>query len=297
MQPSNNQKFDYEKYVMGVRNKVIKLNGKNLVAMRLKRFLIDINTKKGKILEIGCGGGHFIQSVKYYRNDLKSYGSDISENAVLAAKNISNLQIEYVVSDGLYIPFMKDSFDIIVLMDVVEHVQDVEKLLHESARVLKQGGFIHINLPCEAQPLTLMWLFSRIGIWHNLSKKHLGHIQALSHIQFIQLFIDNGFEVTKCTFSRHLIGQFIYFINYYLPKEILFYFFGKHVADQCSDAAEIHNYGTNNKSKLISLLKMLKIIWQYIAHILDTVSYFEAEIFKYSSVTAQHIHLSGIKRG
>jgi 2-polyprenyl-6-hydroxyphenyl methylase/3-demethylubiquinone-9 3-methyltransferase len=51
-----------------------------------------------------------------------------------------NLTIEYRQASGESIPFDADSFDVVICCDVLEHVNDLEKTIHEVARVLKPSG-------------------------------------------------------------------------------------------------------------------------------------------------------------
>jgi 2-polyprenyl-6-hydroxyphenyl methylase / 3-demethylubiquinone-9 3-methyltransferase len=50
------------------------------------------------------------------------------------------LQIRYQVGRGECLPFEAETFDIVCCCDVLEHVDDVGKVLHEVARTLKPGG-------------------------------------------------------------------------------------------------------------------------------------------------------------
>jgi phosphatidylethanolamine/phosphatidyl-N-methylethanolamine N-methyltransferase len=292
-------KFDYEKNIMGVSTDIVQLSDKNLVASRLNRFLEGIKKKTGLFLEIGCGGGHFVQSVKKYRADLKVTGLDISQHAILAAKKVNmyhKLSIQYVIADGISLPFKKETVDIIALMDVIEHISNIELLLEECYRVLKNNGVIHASFPCEGQPFTSAWLFNKIRIGKNLSQKHLGHIQQLSHRQFFNLLEKHRFKIEKCTYSRHLVAQCILFISFYLPKEILVHAFGEKISEQCKDAAEWYEKKGDNDSITISILRFTKNVWKKIANLLDTISYYEGELCKKYPVTAQNIHLTGTKR-
>lgn len=52
-----------------------------------------------------------------------------------------------VVADGKNLPFKNNSFDVVVLESVLEHVDEAEKVISESYRVLKKGGVIYISIP------------------------------------------------------------------------------------------------------------------------------------------------------
>ena len=99
------------------------------------------NYEKINVLEVGCGGG--ILSEEIAKMVFKTFGIDPSESSLNTAiehakKNI--LKIEYKQATGENLPFHKDTFDVILCCDVLEHVQDLPKVISEISRVLKNGG-------------------------------------------------------------------------------------------------------------------------------------------------------------
>ena len=52
----------------------------------------------------------------------------------------NNLEIKYETGTGENIPFNSASFDVVLCCDVLEHVQDLPKVISEVSRVLKKGG-------------------------------------------------------------------------------------------------------------------------------------------------------------
>ncbi len=94
-----------------------------------------------KVLDIGCGGGFFAE--KLVSLDLAVTGIDPSEPSIEAAREHATetgLNITYEAAPGEKIPFADHSFDIVCCCDVLEHVNDLEQVVKESARVLKPGG-------------------------------------------------------------------------------------------------------------------------------------------------------------
>jgi 2-polyprenyl-6-hydroxyphenyl methylase/3-demethylubiquinone-9 3-methyltransferase len=103
--------------------------------------MFKINPEKTSVLEVGCGGG--LLSEEIARMGFITTGIDPSEqsliSAVIHAKE-SNLKINYMQGAGENLPFLKNSFDIVLCCDVLEHVQDLPKVISEISRVLKDGG-------------------------------------------------------------------------------------------------------------------------------------------------------------
>ena len=104
------------------------------------------------MLDAGCSHGG--KSVYYAENGpakvigLERYGDKLEMGRELARKkNVNN--VEYVAGDLSDIPFDNDTFDIIFLNDVVEHIpiDILEKALDECQRVIKPTGKICIEFP------------------------------------------------------------------------------------------------------------------------------------------------------
>lgn len=97
--------------------------------------------KQKTILDLGCGGGFVAEELA--RRGANVVGVDPSGPLLGVAKQhaLSNgLSIDYRVGTGEQIPAVDASFDVVVCVDVLEHVADLEKVLKEVRRVLKPGG-------------------------------------------------------------------------------------------------------------------------------------------------------------
>src|SRR5450759_423422 len=100
-----------------------------------------INSEKTNVLEVGCGGG--ILSEEIAGMGFITTGIDPSELSLKSAINHaekSNLKIKYEKGTGENLPFQDNSFDVIFCCDVLEHVQDLPKVISEISRVLKNVG-------------------------------------------------------------------------------------------------------------------------------------------------------------
>ena len=105
----------------------------------LKHLEIDPSCKSA--LEVGCGGG--LLSEEIYKMGFRTTGIDPSENALKIAKEHSDergLVIEYIKGRGEEIPLRDESFDVVFCCDVLEHVNDLPKVISEVSRVLVPGG-------------------------------------------------------------------------------------------------------------------------------------------------------------
>ena len=95
-----------------------------------------------KILEVGCGSGHFTNMIKRYFPSCQVYGVDLDANHIKFAQNEckkSNIDVNYQVADVKNLPFEDDSFDIVFSHTLVEHLP-FDDFIKDQKRVLKSGG-------------------------------------------------------------------------------------------------------------------------------------------------------------
>ncbi|HLW00914.1 MAG TPA: bifunctional 2-polyprenyl-6-hydroxyphenol methylase/3-demethylubiquinol 3-O-methyltransferase UbiG [Ktedonobacterales bacterium] len=92
-------------------------------------------------LDVGCGGG--LLAEEFARLGCQVTGIDPSAPSIATARahaSQAGLAIAYQVGVGEQLPFADASFDLVYCCDVLEHVSDVERVIAETARVLKPGG-------------------------------------------------------------------------------------------------------------------------------------------------------------
>ena len=100
--------------------------------------------KKVKILDIGCGGG--LLSEPMCRLGGEVVGIDASSKninvAELHAKK-NNLNIKYLCTSPENLN-TKDKFDVILNMEIIEHVEDVNFFLESCSKLLKKNGIMFV---------------------------------------------------------------------------------------------------------------------------------------------------------
>lgn len=133
---------------------------------RLGYFCGVLGDLRGKrVLEIGSGGG--LMAEAYARAGARVSGIDRSLPSLrVAGDHAGNagLSIDYAASVAERLPFPDAAFDAVVTADVLEHVDDVPRVIGEAARVLRPGGcFVYdtINRTWKSR-LLLVWLPERV---------------------------------------------------------------------------------------------------------------------------------------
>lgn len=134
--------------------------------VRVAYFCNALGDLPGKrIVELGCGGG--LMAEAYARRGADVVGIDRSVPSLHAAWRHAagnDLVIQYVGSLAEGLPFAGGTFDAVVTADTLEHVDSLERVVSEAARVLKPGGqFVYdtVNRTWKSR-LLLEWLPQRV---------------------------------------------------------------------------------------------------------------------------------------
>ncbi len=98
---------------------------------------------KLSILDVGCGGGLACEPLA--KLGAKVTGLDVSEEALKIARahaEEEGLKIDYVASTIEDFATKKRSFDVVLALEVLEHVADINSLLKSAATLLKPNGIL-----------------------------------------------------------------------------------------------------------------------------------------------------------
>lgn len=126
-----------------------------------KKILSQLNTlcpKKGDILDIGCSFGWFLEVAR--EEGWNSFGIEPSDIASQTAKE-KGLNIR----QGIFpdVQFENQKFDVICMMDVIEHLEEPHKIIEQIKTALKPGGIVIFQVPNgKGLILTISELLGRI---------------------------------------------------------------------------------------------------------------------------------------
>jgi 2-polyprenyl-3-methyl-5-hydroxy-6-metoxy-1,4-benzoquinol methylase len=111
--------------------------------LRSKKSLIHKNTPgKGRLLDVGCGTGEFLYSMK--KSGWEVTGIEPDEATRKSANREYGLEV-HPVED--FFDFPDDHFDVITLWHVLEHVDDLQRYMEKLRGMLRPGGLLVIALP------------------------------------------------------------------------------------------------------------------------------------------------------
>ena len=136
---------------------------------------------RGKLLDFGCGRKPYetLFSVEEYIGvDMQQTGHD---------HNNSQIDVYY---DGKHIPFPDESFDSLFCSEVFEHVFNIDEVLQEVNRVLKNGAYVLITVPFCWNEHEIPYdnaRYSSFGIKYLLEKKGFRILQQKKSGNFAQV--------------------------------------------------------------------------------------------------------------
>jgi ubiquinone/menaquinone biosynthesis C-methylase UbiE len=139
-----------------------------------------------QVLDIGCGAGNMFHHLARYGSVV---GVDNNPKPLTIARNRG-----YVVREGAAeeLPFDDEVFELIALLDTVEHCDDDMVVLRECYRVCATGGYVVVTVPA------FMWLWSHNDVLNDHKRrytaKELG--QKLHRV---------GFRIRRITYNNFLL--------------------------------------------------------------------------------------------
>lgn len=152
------------------------------------------NNKDLQILDIGCGTGYVSKILAPLG---VVFSIDPSEMALQVCKNqgLKNLYLGNV--DKL--PFPDNYFDLVVALDVLEHVKDDKQAVNEIHRVLKFQGILICFVPAFK------------SLWSEQDEVLMHYRRYNQHL--LNLLFDNEWECLKMSYFNFFLFPFIFFIR------------------------------------------------------------------------------------
>lgn len=121
--------------------------GREKGANRRLRPLLHVTSLKGKVvLDLGCGFGVYGE-LAFEMGSKSIVGFDLVKDYFAKTKGI-----EYIQGDACNLPFANSTFDVIFLIEVLEHLPHPEKSLQEIRRVSKKSSLLLISVPNKFYP-------------------------------------------------------------------------------------------------------------------------------------------------
>lgn len=145
----------------------------------------------GRILEIGCGTGRFTETITEHGYDVVAtdFSLQMLKESRWRAENGS-----YVSGDAAHLPYVEDSFDACVIINVVCHLPDPAVVLNEINRVVRSNGRLFCNFT------NLCGVYFPVGMFVNMTDTSVQedvYSHWFSWFEIHRLLRNSGFEVDK----------------------------------------------------------------------------------------------------
>lgn len=174
-------------------NRWLESSPSRLTGIKLERastIVLEISKLKHqdpKILDLGCGTGAFA-------NFISSCGSvtgvELSPEAVKRASQLYP-HISFHSGDAFEVMVNQAAFDIVILQEVIEHVDDQAGLIEKCADALRPGGHLILTTPNK-------WVANASGVMKRAGEKGLLQpIENLLSIKELRHLLKERFEVEK----------------------------------------------------------------------------------------------------
>lgn len=145
-----NRFWDYQVHRPSARDNYFSIGRGAQIAKRTLPLVA--RTYSARVLDLGCGTGHFLKHLAHIGRGLQLFGIDFSSESIRSAQQTcSSMEPppDLRVADRYPTSLPDVSIDVVYSIEVVEHLADdaLDAMIAEVHRVLKKGGFLVITTP------------------------------------------------------------------------------------------------------------------------------------------------------
>jgi SAM-dependent methyltransferase len=149
------------------------------------------------ILEIGCGNGATLKHLKDYGKCKEATGIELTEYAALEAKQVID---KILIGDAEEIikTIESNTYDLVLCLDILEHLVDPWLMIEQISRVLKKGGVIISSIP----NIRTIRVISKLALFGKFEYEEAGimdktHLRFFTKTSAIDLLSINRLEVDR----------------------------------------------------------------------------------------------------
>ena len=171
-------------------------------AKQIVRMLDKHKLRPLTVCEIGCGAGEILRQLSGHLPGAALFGYDISPEAIQVAKERENDRLHFFRADPL--ERQTQQFDLLLCMDVIEHIDDYLGFLR---KMLPLGKFALFHIPLD---MTVQGMLFRRTPLVMRNREALGHLHYFMKETALATLEDTGYQIVdwSYTFSGELGGGF-----------------------------------------------------------------------------------------
>lgn len=203
----------HENYHKNTTSQKKVIDDKNFTYRLLLKVLNKkISSGKLKVLDIGCGAG----TICFYlaNKGHKVTGIDISQKAVnecrTSAKRLGIKNVDFIRLDFPKENLRNKKYDIVILTEVIEHIENDNLALKEILKLLKSNGLLILSTPSIDAPL------NRLGLTKEFDNR-VGHLRRYSLLNLKKLLRTSSFRIEEIERTEGIIRNFL-FVNPFAGK-------------------------------------------------------------------------------
>ena len=165
------------------------------------RYLLSALPERGRVLEVGCGGGRLLNTIALHRPDLDLEGCDIRPLDHVP-KAFEFTLVEPTRPD---LPYDAGTFDVVLLFDVLEHVLDPPTMLKATRSVMRSEGTVISFTPLEGQAFSFYRFYRRL-FGDDLYAVTKEHFHAFSDAS-LRALLETDFVLNDVQYAYHFFGH------------------------------------------------------------------------------------------
>lgn len=157
----------------------------------VKRILIKYNLKPASICEVGCGAGGVLSSLRTSFQSADLYGYDIAPDVEKFWQQHQGANINFYVGD--FFSVNRQHYDVLMLLDVLEHVTDPFDFL---TRLKEYADYFVFHIPLDLAALTVLREKPIINV-----RRKMGHIHYYTKGLALELLNECGYKVLEWQYT------------------------------------------------------------------------------------------------
>lgn len=157
-------------------------------------MLEEMKTHFKNVIDIGAGKGEFLEILSNKFNNLQLYAIDYADTnlEVLNRKEINAIKLDLDNFELERIKYLKGKFNLLVCLEVIEHIFDLDRLFMFFNCILKNGGYLLISTPNMAFFAARLFYLLR---GYPYGENH--HVRFLTKRRIEQYACFTGFDIIK----------------------------------------------------------------------------------------------------
>ena len=163
--------------------------GKKEIRRRAAAILdrIERNSPRGSLLDVGCAGGFFLDAAR--ERGWNTKGVEISSFAATFARE--NLKLDVFEGEVTNAPFPNASFDVVTMLDVIEHMPDPVASMRRIYDYLKPDGWLYVVTPnFDSLPRRILG-----ANWGIITPEH--HLYFFTAVALKQMITNSNFRIHR----------------------------------------------------------------------------------------------------